>query len=310
MSSLIILFLAVIAVIGPINIVETAAAQTLDLNKILELVQQHRLNSGAGKKQRVQLHQDSTDTVSDLDDSLSKSDDDDGSDNNRLGRLRKQSIIDLIEKVANERNDGNRKKVRISYLNENPNYLPREFASNSDKRDNYESANNLQKDIVDELFSKSLIDEERKARQRVGYQKKKRLSSSLSFNNVNNNNRNDAARGLEDYSKVYVVLNPQAVQRSKNKNALSDLISKVLSLSGSASKISRQVNEKPRRYKGFVVKEGDGLRRSRQFRKSFRRDSMGDDYGRKRSRSGGNPSAGHTSIPYIRHRGDIYERDD
>ncbi|PZC73561.1 hypothetical protein B5X24_HaOG209390 [Helicoverpa armigera] len=301
MSNLIILFLAVIAVI------ETVPAQSLDLNKILELIQQQRLNSGSSKQGRIQLRQEPIEADSDSDDdSLSESDDDDDSDNNRLERLRKQSIIDLIEKVANEKNDRHRNNDRNSYLSEKSTLAPILLGSNSDKRENSDGANNLQKDILDKLFSKSLIEEERKAKQKVGYPKQKRLSPALNLNKLNNY-KNDALKGLGDYSKIYIVLNPQAAQRSKNKNALNDLISKVLLVSGSSSKMSRPVNKKPRRYKGFVL--DDRARRSRSYRKNYRRDSMGDDYGRKRPRNGGNP-AGHTSIPYIRHRGDIYERDD
>lgn len=41
-----------------------------------------------------------------------------------------------------------------------------------------------------------------------------------------------------------------------------------------------------------------------------RRDSMAEEYNQKRSIRNGGVAAGRTAIPYIKHRGDIYEREE
>ncbi|XP_030026864.2 uncharacterized protein LOC115444977 [Manduca sexta] len=115
-------------------------------------------------------------------------------------------------------------------------------------------------------------------------------------------------KSIDDYSKIYVILNPLAIQESSNKDSLSDIISKLSSLSSASFPKERAEVRKDRRYKGFPVKEGMFSRRARRDSKEKYdpRDSM-EDYKQKRARN--DHGGGRTAIPYIRHRGDIYERD-
>ncbi|XP_049692282.2 uncharacterized protein LOC110380474 [Helicoverpa armigera] len=306
MSNLVIFFLAVIAISGPLNVAKSASAQGLDINTILELVQQQRINSGANRLNRVQLVQQSSDSSDDDTDSDDETESDEPE--NRYGRSNDEKLLEIIETLVNEnrykegRNDYGPKK------NRKPKYRATNSVYRSDKRDNSQNYAQVRtQNILDKLFGNNLNVAEKETKPTGDYEKK-RLTPNLLLPRADDNyNRNDDVTGLEDYSKVYIVLNPNAVRQSKNQNALNDLISKVLSLSGSASKRDRSVNIKPRRLKGLVVND-QVVRRSRSSREIYapRDDSNGDEYKSKKSR--GNSNAGHTAIPYVRNRGDIYEK--
>ncbi|XP_073957609.1 uncharacterized protein isoform X2 [Choristoneura fumiferana] len=106
---------------------------------------------------------------------------------------------------------------------------------------------------------------------------------------------NRADDDLNKYSKIYVILNVDAVNTSQNQNRVTDLVSSLLS--SATSQKDRRGTKRAPRYKGFLVHHGS------------RRSNAGDselEFKSKRPRS---HDSGRTPIPYIRHRGDIYEKD-
>uniref|UniRef100_A0A2A4K7F6 Uncharacterized protein n=1 Tax=Heliothis virescens TaxID=7102 RepID=A0A2A4K7F6_HELVI len=302
----------VIAVLGPLNAAKTVSAQTLDINTILELVQQQRVNSGANRPSRlVQITQGSSETSSDStgSDDESEPDASDDPNSNRYGRSNNDKILELIETLVNERKNKYGGNDYAPYKNGKSKYRQNNYVNRNKKRDNSQNYAQIRtQNILEKLFGQDLNVEERKTK--PDYERKRLKpsfllpSSDIAYDNYN---RNDDVTGLEDYSKVYIVMNPNAVRQSRNKNALNELISKVLTLSGSVSKRDRSVNSKPRHLKGLVLND-QVVRRSRSSREIYapRDDSMGDDYKPKKSR--GNPAGGHTAIPYVKNRGDIFER--
>ncbi|CAH0724765.1 unnamed protein product, partial [Brenthis ino] len=110
-----------------------------------------------------------------------------------------------------------------------------------------------------------------------------------------------------DYSKLYVILDPKVNLPKSAMKDISGVISSVLSKSDSYKKSSvKDHSKKIQYYKGFVIK--DNRRRIKESKETFAsKDSLEYDYKPKRGKSdyGG---GGRTAIPYIRHRGDIYER--
>lgn len=142
-------------------------------------------------------------------------------------------------------------------------------------------------------------------------------SSSSEEQNKNEDNPNG-------FSKVYVVLNTEAIKKSRNKDKLNALLSSLLA---SPPVEQSSVNKKPLSYKGFLLSNqlNNRLKRRLMNRDSseiYAKEGGGDKdirpmrprgesrYRDHRERGGGGGSGGRTAIPYIRHRGDIYERDE
>ncbi|KAJ0182608.1 hypothetical protein K1T71_001977 [Dendrolimus kikuchii] len=144
---------------------------------------------------------------------------------------------------------------------------------------------------------------------------KKRLTPNrllVRSSEIENEVKHEAVGNLNDYSKIYIILNPQAIQKSRDKNTINELLSKILSISTSSSRTDRKERGSKGRYKGFPVQKDISLRRARRdSREMFAAKDSDDDYKQKRNRNEhGSGGGGRTAIPYIRHRGDIYERDD
>ncbi|XP_035448725.2 uncharacterized protein LOC118275002 [Spodoptera frugiperda] len=235
MSSLGILFIVTLSIIGSLNTVESANNKAADLNTVLNFLQQLKQSSDSTT--------DSDDNTDDYFTEIDKA-------NNRDEMLEKERIIDLIEKVAKENSNKVQDNNRIEKSDRN------QLSQNDKLGDAFD--NTVQTQILAKLLSQDM-NKEIKTKPRI---KPNRLVPTVSVNEVDRND--NVVTGLEDYSKIYVVLNPQAVDRSKNKNAFNELISKILSLSSLTSKKDNQRQRKPRRYKGFLVKEDMPQRRFRQ----------------------------------------------
>ncbi|CAH2102677.1 unnamed protein product [Euphydryas editha] len=119
-------------------------------------------------------------------------------------------------------------------------------------------------------------------------------------------------KDLNDYFKVYLVLNPESNLSSSDVKDIDNLISSLFlkNVPNKKATIKDHHTDKwIRRYKGFVIR--DNRRRFKESQEKFApKDSIENDYRPKRGRGGdyGGGGAGRTAIPYIRHRGDIYER--
>lgn len=199
----------------------------LDVNKILELVRQQR--APTLNKLRIQpLRQESdSDSDSDSDSSdISDLDDSDDYDSNRYARLRNDKLIDLLENVAND------KKIKVIntdriYRKEKPSYALNNLVSRNDKYDTSQRSNSLQSQILEKLLTEGINEEDRKRKPQSGLTKTRlkpnRLLSYYNKQESKDYNKVAETTGLEDYSKVYIVLNPQAVRKSKNKNSLNEL---------------------------------------------------------------------------------------
>ncbi|CAH1639638.1 unnamed protein product [Spodoptera littoralis] len=241
MSNLVILFIVTISMIGPLSTVGSTNNKAVDLNTVFNFIQQLKQSSDS-----------TTDTDDDSDEYFTEID---KAVNNRDEMLEKERIIDLIEKVAKENNNVVQDNDRNTYREEK---LDRNQLTQNDKLTDAFN-NNIQMQLLAKFLSQG-VNKEVKTKPRI---KPSRLLPAISVNEVSTRNDNDVT-GLEDYSKIYVVLNPQAVERSDNKNAFNELVSKILSLSSLTSKKDNQGKRKPRRYKGFLVKEEMPQRRFRQ----------------------------------------------
>lgn len=263
-------FTALVTVICSSNIIESSPIAAKDLAKVLKLIQQLPQSNDPSKQRILRLRIGSSESEyssdSESDDDSSGDDKSSGDDNNRIARQRsKASIVDLLEKVANEKNNRlrNRKGKRTNeksfklYDADNTRLAKEriidliETAAANEKKKNikenlskgrngyyiYRSENNentlssndnVQKQILEKLLSQTSNVEERQTKP-----KKKRLipnrltGPTVTMDDVNKHygikNKNEELTGLENYSKVYIVLNPQAVKNSKNKNSLNDL---------------------------------------------------------------------------------------
>ncbi|XP_049878276.1 uncharacterized protein LOC126375410 [Pectinophora gossypiella] len=142
---------------------------------------------------------------------------------------------------------------------------------------------------------------------------------ALESSSSEENTRND--ENPNGFSKVYVVLNTEAIKRSKNKDKLNSLLSSLLAAPAQSS----GDRKKPPSYKGFVLNNklnlnSLGRRLNRDSSEIYAKDMVEKERpmrpresrsrDRGRERGGGGGSGGRTAIPYIRHRGDIYERDE
>ncbi|CAF4790748.1 unnamed protein product [Pieris macdunnoughi] len=115
------------------------------------------------------------------------------------------------------------------------------------------------------------------------------------------------SKNLQDYSKVYLVLDPQAKINAADVKRIGEMVSSLIS---SQDKLeTKPPRKKLARYKGFVLMD-DFLarRRNRDSNEKFSKDSIEHDYKPKRARSD-YAGGGRTAIPYIGHRGDIYEKE-
>ncbi|XP_022117341.1 uncharacterized protein LOC110994798 [Pieris rapae] len=115
------------------------------------------------------------------------------------------------------------------------------------------------------------------------------------------------SKNLQDYSKVYLVLDPQAKINAADVNRIGEIVSSLISSQGKLE--TKPPPKKMARYKGFVLMD-DFLarRRNRDTNEKFSKDSIERDYKPKRARND-YASGGRTAIPYIGHRGDIYEKE-
>lgn len=131
----------------------------------------------------------------------------------------------MIEKVANENNNRNQNNVRKIYHKETSNHA--QDVVRNEKYDKSQRSKSIQTQVLEELLNRGINEEERKYKPRADYPKLRLkpnpLTSKVFRNEPKLNKRHDDASGLEDYSKVYIVLNPQAVRKSKNKNSLNEL---------------------------------------------------------------------------------------
>ncbi|XP_022822236.1 uncharacterized protein LOC111353434 [Spodoptera litura] len=296
MSSIMILFLAMIAVIGPLQIVDSAPSQVLDINNILEHFKQENIAKAANRLQKNKSDSDSDSLIDDLVDYLDDKTDSDKFDN-RNARLTKQKVIDLIESVVNQKKSKSRNNNHRIYRKEKTN---RDLNTYENRNDNREilQRNILQNLVIEQLLSRGLKEDEIKEKSKdylLNGIQPDRVAYYSKGDKFKRRVKNKKPARLEDYSKVVVVLNPQAVRKNGNKKSLNDLISKILSVSSLTSKNNRQA-------------ENHIQRRNRQSKERMRarRDSAGDEYNQKRS----NRNSVRTAIPYIRHRGDIYEKEE
>ncbi|XP_050554697.1 uncharacterized protein LOC118274383 isoform X2 [Spodoptera frugiperda] len=312
MSSLMILFLALIAVIGRLKIVESAPLQVLDINNILELLKQENLAGDAKRPHKQKSDSDSDGLFDEIVDYL-----DDRADSNKFDnhneRLRKQRIIDLIESVANQKKSKTRNNKKRINRKEKANRDLNTYESRNDNRENLEG-DVLQNLVIEQLLSRGLKEEEIKAKSKdyiLNRIQPDREAFTLKGDKLKRKHKNKKPTRLEDYSKIVVVFNPEAVRKRKNKNSINDLVSKILSVSSATSENGQKAKRKPFQYERFDVNEDRVQRRYSQSKERHaRRDSMAEEYNQKRSIRNGGVAAGRTAIPYIKHRGDIYEREE
>ncbi|XP_031769154.2 uncharacterized protein LOC113518029 [Galleria mellonella] len=277
------------AVIIPINGIY-GRTQDVDVDTILEIIQaQQQL------EQQRELNQGSSD----------RSDYDSDSGDSRYVTLRSGEFMNLIQEATNEK-----EKVRKYRLDKQRNYADKDMNNlykyvNKQYVDSYKNQSFPLEQILEQLLSQTSDVQKPKTKSW-----KEVTGQILKPNNLleSFNHGDDSLDNLDKYSKIYVILNPQAIQKSKNKNNLTDLISQIVSLSRSANR------NKDNRYKGFSFKNNLMAKRSRSKSKEIYsvKNSMEDDYRPKRSRNdrgGGSGSGGRTAIPYLSNRGDIYERD-
>ncbi|KAL0851287.1 hypothetical protein ABMA28_007117 [Loxostege sticticalis] len=182
------------------------------------------------------------------------------------------------------------------------------------KKENYKYDNERFKpsryneEALNKLLSENVLDKKIQPRHKL-------VPNTLLGSFELENDRTEDRNNLGGYSKVYVILNPEAIAKSTNKQKLNDLLTKVLSLTA-PSGLERKNRNRPKKYKGFsIVPEVLSRRARRESREMYGKDSIEEDYRPKRQRGerggggGGGGAGGRTAIPYIRHRGDIYERD-
>ncbi|XP_034834665.1 uncharacterized protein [Maniola hyperantus] len=130
---------------------------------------------------------------------------------------------------------------------------------------------------------------------------------------LNDKEQEDGVNDLGDYSKVYLVLDPDADITESDVKNLSNMVSSVLAKPSTSRKYSLKDRiQKKRQYKGFIVKDNNRRRMRDSNEKYEEKSSIERDSKPKRSRAeygGGGGGGGRTPIPYIGHRGDIFERE-
>ncbi|XP_075971349.1 uncharacterized protein LOC142973492 [Anticarsia gemmatalis] len=280
MSSLVILFVVIVAAVVP-NVVGNISLQDVDLNKLIDLVQK-------------QQPQRKIDISSSSDSSSSSSSDDSEDDYTRKGRSAENNVKQILSKLANKNKNSrvssnNNKNRKVSNVQR-----PHKYAKSNYKQVISQNDNTAQ--ILEQLLNKGLKGVEDKPLSNTG-NPKKRLTPNRLLGNPN-------VGELDDYSKIYVLLNTEAVEKSPHtKDAVNNLISKLFSLSSPSQRDRTKL--KQNRYLGFSLKQNANRRRGRESREMYSPSNSGEDKPKR-----GRASAGHTAIPYIRHRGDnIYERD-
>ncbi|CAH0695125.1 unnamed protein product [Spodoptera exigua] len=211
MSRLQILFIVAISIIGPLKTLGSANNNAVDLNSVLNFIQQLKESS------------DSSSTTDDKSEEYFT--ESDHSTNNRDEILEKERIIDLIEKAAKEHRNKVENDDSATYHKEKPDRDELNQLNQNEKlSDTFD--NNIRTQILAKLLSQDL-NEESKTKPRLDYTKKRvkpnSLSPTLSVNEVNSRNDNEVSGLDNNYSKIYVVLNPLAVEKSKNKNAFNEL---------------------------------------------------------------------------------------
>ncbi|KAF9816088.1 hypothetical protein SFRURICE_003639 [Spodoptera frugiperda] len=242
---------------------------------------------------------------------------DDRADSNKFDnhndRLRKQRIIDLIESVANQKKSKARNNKKRINRKEKANRDLNTYESRNDNREKLEG-DVLQNLVIEQLLSRGLKEEEIKAKSKdyiLNRIQPDREAFTLKGDKFKRKHKNKKPTRLEDYSKIVVVFNPEAVRKRKNKNSINNLVSKILSVSSATSENGQKAKRKPFQYERFDVNEDRVQRRYSQSKERHaRRDSMAEEYNQKRSIRNGGVAAGRTAIPYIKHRGDIYEREE
>ncbi|XP_046965688.1 uncharacterized protein LOC124534063 [Vanessa cardui] len=170
-------------------------------------------------------------------------------------------------------------------------------------KENILSLDEIQRSSED--FGKLSINENRNVKPHLFKLRPKQIAQNdqIEGQGVYKDIRNDR----NDYSKVYLVLDPGSNLSSSDVKDISNLVSSLFTKSVHNKKATFKDRHKGiRRYKGFVIR--DNRRRFKDKQEKFVIDSSKeDDYKPKRGRGGG--GGGRTAIPYVRHRGDIYERD-
>ncbi|CAK1544640.1 unnamed protein product [Leptosia nina] len=117
----------------------------------------------------------------------------------------------------------------------------------------------------------------------------------------------DVSNNPDGYSKVYLVLDPQAKIKAADVKRIGEIVTSLIS---DKSQLKQKARAGERRYKGFVLMDDFfARRRNRDSKEKFSKDSIERDYKPKRARSEYGGGSGRTAIPYIRHRGDIYEKE-
>ncbi|XP_053615469.1 uncharacterized protein LOC128678146 [Plodia interpunctella] len=208
--------------------------------------------------------------------------------------LRNSQLVNLLHRSLNEEKKRERKVRKESKLyrydsNENVEELNRILDQNKDDDDDDDSYLDKKKIRPYDLLQK------RNDRQK-SYNKNKLLPNNLLETYQDRNERS-----LSDYSKVYIILNPDAVRNSQNKRKIANLISRLLSRSSQTEDdllLGAYANRQNRR---------DGAEKGAYMKDSFEerpKRPRYNNYG-----GGGGGGGGRTAIPYIRNRGDIYVRD-
>ncbi|XP_063825956.1 uncharacterized protein LOC135075443 [Ostrinia nubilalis] len=295
-----------------------APVQELDFRSFIELVQNHN----AQKDRQDEYDKYEVDSREES--------------NSHYGSLKSQEIVELVHratqgkewnnKIYDDKDSDERKKesskgqyykelykeLEENSLNDGLLYNYQSNVKNKDKYkdddDRYQYSR-YNEEALEQLLTQNVLDRKYKDKPRH-----KLVPNSLAGSEESKNYRDENRDNLGAYSKVYVVLNPKATEKSPNKEKLNKLLAKILSLTSSSSTVEKKNRKK--KYKGFSVKPGFLSRRARRdSREMFGKDSVEEDFRPKRSRNdrgsggGGGGAGGRTAIPYIRHRGDIYERD-
>ncbi|CAB3240498.1 unnamed protein product [Arctia plantaginis] len=202
---------------------------------------------------------------------------------------------------SEERDNSDNNALKKFINNISNNYKNPQEKPNIVRLQKYDSQNSHRSEDIGNILSLILNNDLKVEPKQKSYPVKKRLTPNRLLWDGKDKNSD-----LQDYSKIYVLLTPNAIQKAKfSSSGINDLVSKILSLSTSSTNRNRQVPQKQKRYKGFVVNEP--VQRRRGSREMYApNDSVEDKPKRGRNNGGG----GHTAIPYIRHRGDnIYEKE-
>lgn len=197
------MFVVIAATILQINNVYSAPLTENDVEHVLQTLQ-NLLQQEHSKKQKVYQDQ--------------RLDDDDDDDTDQYGSLKNYQVKNLLHLSKGDRHKP-RDKVRQRSNNHDLN------------------KDQLGQQILEQLLHTKQDRSNKKRKFRVKQKAKKHrqlpndLLGSLGLSEdrvsqldyTNENNDNGAGLDLSDYSKVYVVLNSEAVKSSKNKRKLNDL---------------------------------------------------------------------------------------